>query len=174
MREKRAIIYRGTPIVWAVRRDHFNAAYGRCADRSCAFRRPRAAKDDPNCLVPRRHRGDRFLRAPAGRLPTRRQTRLHERRLNEVGDAGGPSSILAAKMLENIGAPWGLDPLFCRGEGRLRRRCSCSPPTRSSMSSTARLQSRASVHRGRAAPHWLGPCADRRTDSYRSQPRGWP
>ena len=49
MREKRAIIYRGTPIVWAVRRDHFNAAHwDRCADRSCAFRRPRAAKDDPN------------------------------------------------------------------------------------------------------------------------------
>ena len=33
-------------------------------------------------MVPRRHRGDRFLRAPARRLPTRRQTRLHERRLN--------------------------------------------------------------------------------------------
>ena len=28
-------------------------------------------------LVPRRHRGDRFLRASARRLPTRRQTRLH-------------------------------------------------------------------------------------------------
>jgi hypothetical protein len=49
MREKRAIIYRSTLIVWAVRRDHFNAAHwDRCADRSCAFRRPRAAKDDPN------------------------------------------------------------------------------------------------------------------------------
>ena len=33
-------------------------------------------------MVPRRHRGDRFLRASARRLPTRRQTRLHERRLN--------------------------------------------------------------------------------------------
>jgi unsaturated pyranuronate lyase len=49
MGEKRAIIYRSTLIVWAVRRDHFNAAHwDRCADRSCAFRRPRAAKDDPN------------------------------------------------------------------------------------------------------------------------------
>jgi predicted ATPase len=36
MREKRAIIYRSTLIVWAVRRDHFNAAHcDRCADRSC-------------------------------------------------------------------------------------------------------------------------------------------
>ena len=33
-------------------------------------------------MVPGRHRGDRLLRAPARRLPTRRQTRLHERRLN--------------------------------------------------------------------------------------------
>jgi hypothetical protein len=33
-------------------------------------------------MVPRRHRGDRFLRASARRLPPRRQTRLHERRLN--------------------------------------------------------------------------------------------
>jgi len=32
-------------------------------------------------VVPRRHRGDRFLRASARRLPRRRQTRLHERRL---------------------------------------------------------------------------------------------
>ena len=31
---------------------------------------------------PRRYRGDRFLRASARRLPTRWQTRLHERRLN--------------------------------------------------------------------------------------------
>ena len=31
---------------------------------------------------PRRHRGDRFLRASARRLPTRWQTRLHEQRLN--------------------------------------------------------------------------------------------
>jgi len=31
---------------------------------------------------PRRQRGDRFLRASARRLPTRRQTRLYKRRLN--------------------------------------------------------------------------------------------
>ena len=33
---------------------------------------------------PRRHRGDRFLRASARRLPSRRQTSLHERRLNSL------------------------------------------------------------------------------------------
>ena len=33
-------------------------------------------------LVPRRHRGDRFLRASARRLSSRRQTRLPKRRLN--------------------------------------------------------------------------------------------
>src|SRR5262249_61453210 len=33
-------------------------------------------------LVPRRHRGDRFLCASSRRLPARRQTRLHERRLS--------------------------------------------------------------------------------------------
>jgi len=32
-------------------------------------------------LVPLRHRGDRFLRASARRLPTQRQTWLHQRRL---------------------------------------------------------------------------------------------
>src|SRR5437667_10707972 len=42
------------------------------------------------------HRGDRFLRASARRLPTRRQTRLHQRRLNsslrlEMCDAAAPS-----------------------------------------------------------------------------------
>ena len=33
-------------------------------------------------MVPRRHRGDRFLRTSTRGLPTRRQTGLHERRLN--------------------------------------------------------------------------------------------
>ena len=45
MREKRAIIYRSTLIVWAVRQDHFNAAHwDRCADRSCALRRDATTK----------------------------------------------------------------------------------------------------------------------------------
>ena len=35
------------------------------------------------------HRGDRFLRASARRLPTRRQTRLHERRLNTLAFSEG-------------------------------------------------------------------------------------
>src|SRR5215831_15437242 len=40
-------------------------------------------------MVPRRHRGDRFLRASARRLPTRRQTRLHERRLTTPRQSSG-------------------------------------------------------------------------------------
>src|SRR4029077_9109430 len=35
----------------------------------------------------RRHGGDRLLRASARRLPTRRKTRLHERRLNSFTSA---------------------------------------------------------------------------------------
>src|SRR6266436_10432107 len=39
-------------------------------------------------MVPRRHRGNRFLRASARRLPSRRQTRLHERGLNPFSNQG--------------------------------------------------------------------------------------
>jgi len=39
-------------------------------------------------MVPRRHRGDRFLRASARRLPSRRHTRLHERGLNPFSNQG--------------------------------------------------------------------------------------
>jgi len=45
-------------------------------------------------MVSRRHRGDRFLRASARRLSTRRQTRLHERRLNTLASAKAwPSNL---------------------------------------------------------------------------------
>src|ERR1700730_14670714 len=52
-------------------------------------------------MVPRRHRGDRFLRASARRLPTRRQTRLHEPRLNNNQEraAVGKSAALAVTDL---------------------------------------------------------------------------
>src|SRR4029077_15186757 len=52
-------------------------------------------------MVPRRHRGDRFLRASARRLPTRRQTRLHQPRLNSNQEraAVGKSAALAVTDL---------------------------------------------------------------------------
>ena len=47
-------------------------------------------------MVPRRHRGDRFLRASARPLPSRRQTRLHERRLNTYSEVTVAISAEAA------------------------------------------------------------------------------
>jgi hypothetical protein len=45
-------------------------------------RRGHSGRRGARGMVPGRHRGDRFLCASARRLPTRRQTRLHEPRLN--------------------------------------------------------------------------------------------
>src|SRR5262249_22861134 len=44
-------------------------------------------------MVPRRHRSDRFLSASARRLPTRWQTRLHERRLNNTVARGAGDTL---------------------------------------------------------------------------------
>src|SRR5215467_14590144 len=50
--------------------------------RVCGRRRGHSGRYGARGMVPRRHRGDRFLRASARGLPTRGQTCLHERRLN--------------------------------------------------------------------------------------------
>ena len=47
-------------------------------------------------MVPRRHRGDRFLCASARGLSTRRQTRLHERRLN------GPAAATTRASMKRL------------------------------------------------------------------------
>jgi hypothetical protein len=44
-------------------------------------------------MVPRRQRGDRFIRASAPGLPTRRQTRLHKRGLNASSPGGWSMSV---------------------------------------------------------------------------------
>jgi len=63
-------------------------------------------------VVPRRHRGDRFLCASTRRLPTRRQTCLHHRRLNT--SAQQPRGNPAEPDGEN---PWSMKKTQC---GRLR------------------------------------------------------
>jgi hypothetical protein len=93
-------------------------------------------------MVPRRYRGDRFLRASARRLPTRRQTRLHKRRLNSslrlltrkwlahvrvrVAPACNPRPLRHSKASANRDAL-----ILSQGSNRVRRR-------RSSMSSAQR------------------------------------
>src|SRR6516165_3910282 len=67
------------------------------------------------------------------------------------------------------------NPCFRRERARLRLYSIVSAALAPACPRPRVLQARASVHRGRAAPHsYWARAADRRTDSSRSRPRDWP
>src|SRR5215471_19743512 len=68
-------------IVWMLK-GSMELGLGRTAGLRPRRRRGHSGGYGARGTVPRRHRGDRFLRASARGLPTRGQTCLHERRLN--------------------------------------------------------------------------------------------
>src|SRR5262249_40921320 len=71
-------------------------------------------------VVPRRYRDDRFLRASARRLPTRRQTRVHERRLNRPLPSSYTPDAIALHVLPTLATR------ACVNSRRSRRRL-CHP-----------------------------------------------
>jgi hypothetical protein len=135
------------------------------------FRRCRAARAEatPHVFRPRSDRGSLRQRAHVPVRPARPPRRLYFRWVFDQPQPLSPKSLILWRSLGDS------NPCFRRERARLSRYLIVRAALAPASPRPHVWPARASVHRGRAAPHscWAR-AADRRTDSFQSRPQDWP